>query len=185
MAVALLTHAGHCSRDAVIPITIALFSILAAPVVSPAAAQSGPAPSAELTAAWVGFADDGVVNEGLVGGGARMYILPRLSVGPEVVYIRGDNHSHWIATGNVTWDMFAPVNGRRHQVTPFVVAGVGVFQTRETFFGETLTSNEGAFTAGGGIRSVLNDRIIMALDARVGWELHLRVGAVVGVRFGK
>jgi hypothetical protein len=185
MTVAVLTHARHCFRDALMPVAIALLSIVAPAMVSPAAAQNRPAPSAELTAAWVGFADDGVVDEGLVGGSVRLYVLPRLSVGPEVVYIGGNNHSHWMVTGNVTWDMFAPVNGRRHQVTPFLVAGAGLFQTRETFFGDTFTSSEGAFTAGGGIRSVVNNRIVLALDARVGWELHVRVGAVVGVRLGK
>jgi hypothetical protein len=69
--------------------TLALFVALTAQ----AAAQERPAPAAEFTAAWVGFADDGVVSESLVGATARWYLLPRISVGPEVDYVNGQNQS--------------------------------------------------------------------------------------------
>ena len=104
------------------------------PMVDLAAAQDRPGPAAEFAAGWVGFADDGIVSEGLIGGAARWYLLPRISVGPEVVYIHGDNHSHLIVTGNMTFDVFAPRSDRPRQVTPFLVLGGGVFQTRESFF---------------------------------------------------
>ena len=48
------------------------FVLLAAPMAHLAAAQDRPRPAVELAAGWVGFADDGIVSEGLVGGGARM-----------------------------------------------------------------------------------------------------------------
>jgi len=99
-----------------------------------AAAQDRPRPAAEFATGWVGFADDAIVSEGLVGGAARWYLLPRISVGPEVVYIHGDNHSHLIVTGNMTFDLFAPRSDRPRQVTPFLVPGGAVFQTRESFF---------------------------------------------------
>jgi hypothetical protein len=38
---------------------------------SPASAQTRPAPNLDLTAGWVGLADDGVVNEPMVGGAGR------------------------------------------------------------------------------------------------------------------
>ena len=145
-------------------------------------AQERPAPAIEFSGGWVGFADDGVVSEGLVGGAARVYLLPRISVGPEVVYIAGENHSHLIVTGNLTWDIFSPVNGRPRQVTPFLVAGGGMFQTRESFFSGTFTSREGAFTAGGGIRGLVGDRAFVGVDARVGWELHVRVAGMIGLQ---
>jgi hypothetical protein len=47
------------------------------------------------------------------------------------------------------------------------------------------TSTEGAFTAGGGVRTLLGDRIILGGDVRIGWELHIRVGGTIGVRFGQ
>ena len=159
--------------------------LLLVPMAGPAAAQERPRAAVEFTPGWVGFADDGIVSEALVGGAARWYLGPRVSVGPEVVYIQGDNHSHLIVTGNVSWDLLAPTGGRASRVTPFLIAGGGVFQTRETFPSETFTSSEGAFTAGGGIRVLVNDRVTIGMDARVGWELHVRLNGVVGVRLGR
>lgn len=158
---------------------------LAAPLVERAAAQERPGPVAEFAGGWVGFADDGVVSEGLVGGALRLHLTPRISIGPEVLYLSGNNHSHLVITGNLTWDLLAPSNGRPPSVTPFVVVGGGLFQTREQFPSGSFTSNEGAFTAGGGVRARVSDRVTIGADARVGWELHVRVNALVGVRFGR
>ncbi len=154
------------------------------PMADLAAAQDRPAPATEFAAGWVGFADDGIVSESLVGGAARWYLLPRISVGPEVAYIHGDNHSHLIVTGNVTFDVFAPTSGRPRQVTPFLVVGGGVFQTRESFFTGTFRSTEGAFTGGGGVRALVSDRVTVGVDMRVGWELHIRVNGSIGLRLG-
>jgi hypothetical protein len=144
-----------------------------------ASAQNLPAPAAELSLGWVGFADDGIVNETMVGGTVRYYLTRQVSVGPEIVYIKGPGHSHLMVTGNVTWDVLPA--GRL--VTPYLVAGGGVFQTRQRFGSETFKSNEGAFTAGGGLRFVAEDRLIVGAEARVGWELHLRVNGFIGLQF--
>jgi hypothetical protein len=89
-------------------------------------------------------------------------------------------------TGNVMLDLVPPVNGDPQQVTPFVVLGAGLFQTRESFFdNETFTSSEGAFTAGGGVRGLVGERMILGVEARVGWELHVRVNAILGVHLGR
>jgi hypothetical protein len=166
-------------------LVIGAFLLLAAPMAGLATAQNRPSPAADFAAGWVGFADDGVVSESLVGGTVRLYLRPRLSVGPEVVYLRGDNHTHLMVTGNVTWDLLAPTNGRPPAMTPFVVLGGGVFQTREMFSTGAFTSTEGAFTAGGGVRAVVGERVTIGADARVGWELHLRVSGLVGLRLGR
>jgi len=166
-------------------IAIGALALLAAPMADLTAAQDRPGPAAEFAAGWVGFADDGIASESLVGGAARWHRLPRISVGPEVVYIHGDNHSHLMVTGNVTWDLLAPTNGRPPSITPFFVVGGGVFQTRETFFSGTFTSTEGAFTAGGGVRALVGDRVTVGVDARVGWELHLRLNGSIGLRLGR
>ena len=163
-------------------LVVGAFVLFAALIADLATAQNLPGPAAEFAAGWVGFADDGVVSESLVGGAVRLYLRPRLSVGPEVVYIRGDNHSHLMVTGNVTWDLLAPMNGRPPSITPFFVLGGGVFQTRERFSSGAFTSSEGAFTAGGGVRALVGDRVTIGADARVGWELHLRVSGLVGLR---
>ena len=160
-------------------------ALLATSLARPAAAQDRPGPALELAAGWVGFADDGIVSESLVGGVVRLYLLPRISVGPEIVYLAGPHHSHLVITGNLTFDFLAPANGRPRRVTPFVVAGGGLYQTRETFFTGPYTSSEGAFTAGGGVRARLGDRAIVGVDMRIGWELHIRVNGVVGLQLGR
>jgi hypothetical protein len=101
------------------------------------------------------------------------------------VYIHGAQHSHLVVTGNVTWDVFAPTTGRPRRVTPFFVAGGGVFQTREQFFNGTFTSSEGAFTAGGGVRALVGDRVTVGLEMRLGWETHIRINGLVGLRLGR
>lgn len=154
-------------------------------IVPAATAQERPRPSIELSGGWVGFADDGIVSEAFVGGGARWYIHPRIAIGPEIVYIHGDNHNHLVVTGNLTWDLLSDVNRASRGVTPFLVVGGGMFQTRDTFPGGTFTSREGAFTAGGGLRARLGGRVSAGVDVRVGWELHVRAGASIGIALGR
>lgn len=147
-------------------------------------AQARPSPALDVSAGWVGFADDGIVSETAVGGDARFYLSPRFAVGPELLFIGGDNHSHLVFTGNVVFDLVAPRAGQPAPVTPFLVAGGGLFQTRESFFGEDVTHTEGAFTAGGGVRAAVSDRVTLGVDARIGWEAHIRLSGTLGVRLG-
>ena len=154
-------------------------AILAAPLAHDAAAQNV-ATAAELSLGWVGFPDDGIVSETMVGGTVRFYLTPQVSIGPEVVYMDGPGHSHLMVTGNLTWDVLPP---RSRLVTPYLVAGGGVFQTRDQFPGGTFKSNEGAFTAGGGLRFTAEGPLIVGVEARVGWELHLRVNGFIGLQF--
>ena len=152
--------------------------VLAAPFAVEARQARG---SIDIAGAWVGFPDDGItVGETLVGGAARWQVRPRLSIGPEIVFIQGDNHSHLVVTGNVVFD-FRP----EQRVQPFLVAGGGMFRTHEEFFDDAVTSSEGAFTAGGGVRGRVTDRVSIGVDARIGWEPHLRIGGFVSVRVGR
>jgi hypothetical protein len=164
-------------------LAIAALAILVGPQAHTAAAQERPRIALELTPGWVGFADDGVVSEGLLAGSARFCLTPRLSVGPEISYISGRYHSHFVLTGNVTFDFLGPSNGRPPRVTPFLVAGAGLFQTREQFFTGPYTSSEGAFTAGGGVKAHVGDNLIVGGEVRIGWEPHLRANGIIGVRF--
>lgn len=175
-------------KEAAVKLVVAVvgaLALLAPPLANTAAAQDRPAPVVELSAGWIAFADDGIVHEAMAGSAARLYLGSRVSVGPELIYINGDNHSHLVLTGNVTFDVLRPDAGGPRRVSPFVVAGGGVFQTRQQTFAGTLTSREGAFTAGGGVRALVGDRATIGVDVRVGWELHIRVNGVVGVRLGR
>jgi hypothetical protein len=166
--------------DIRVPSAIAFILFLAMPL--PAVAQDRPAPVVEVAAGALLFPDDGeTVKEGLFGGAARVYVTPRLSVGPEVAFVSGRTHDHLMLTGNLTYDLLPPANGRPARVTPFVVVGAGLFRTHEEFFDDAVTSSEGAFTAGGGLRARLGDRITVGGEARVGWELHVRVNGFVGI----
>lgn len=151
---------------------------------APAAGQNRPLPTVELSAGWVGFADDGVVTEFPAGAAVRWHLSPRVSVGPEVTWIAGESHSHQVVTGNLTFDILAP-RGSGPRATPFVVIGGGLFRTSESFANDSFDSSEGAFTVGGGVRAPLTDRVTLGIDARLGWEPHLRITGVVGVRLGR
>ena len=152
---------------------------------APAAmAQERPAGAVEFAAGALVFADDGSPVEGFVGGAARAYVGDRLSVGPEIAYVSGDAHSHLLVTGNLTFDLARFGTTRSASVTPFLTAG-GLFQTREQFPGEVFTSSEGTFTAGGGVRVRAGRRVYVGAEARVGWELHIRLNGMVGIGLGR
>jgi hypothetical protein len=119
----------------------------------------------------------------MIGGSGRYYLLPRLAIGPEIAYVSGSNHSHLMVTGNVTFDFVRPVSGRPPRITPFLLAGGGLFQTRDQTPRGGFNSNEGAFTAGGGVRGFVSDRVFIGAEARIGWELHLRFNGFVGWRY--
>ena len=150
-----------------------------------AAAQERPAPAIDIAAGTYFFADDGIVSEQFLGGAARFYLRPRVSLGPEVVFIAGESHSHFVLTGNVMFDLLRPTGGRSRAVTPYVVIGGGLYRTNEEFSSSSFASSEGAFTAGGGVRARVSDRVFLGAEARMGWEPHIRLNAVLGVRIGE
>lgn len=147
----------------------------------PASAQQRPAAALDLAAGWVGFADDGIVSELPFAAAAKWYLTPRVSVGPEVTFIAADSHSHQVLTGNLTFDFLAPRNGAP-RITPFVVIGGGLFRTSEGLANRPpFSATEGAFTVGGGVRVPLGDRVAAGMDARLGWEPHLRITGFISV----
>ena len=150
-----------------------------------AEAQERPAPTVEFAVGSFIFVDDGFPSERFGGAAGHVYLSPRISVGPEIAFVQGQNHRHFMATGNLTCDLVDPSNARGRRVTPFVVVGGGLFQTHENFPVGDFTSTEGAFTAGGGVRTLLGDRVTLGIEARVGWEAHIRVNGMVGVRLGR
>jgi hypothetical protein len=96
-----------------------------------------------------------------------------------------DSDRDLILTGNLVVDVLAPTADRPRRTTPYVVVGGGLFRHSDRFQSGTFTSTEGAFTAGVGVRGWTSDRVFLALDARLGWEPHLRVAGTVGIALGR
>jgi hypothetical protein len=161
----------------------ALAFIVALPCVSPALAQSSRPPAAvEVLAGHAGFADDATIEHAVVGGAARVYLTPQISIGPEITYMRGPNTDRdWFFLGNMVWDIRRPQAGRPPRVSPFLIAGGGFFTHSDRFPSGTFTSSEGAFAAGGGTRIYVTDRVYAMGDFRIGWELHYRVTGGIGL----
>jgi hypothetical protein len=160
---------------------LAISLILAA---VPAAAQipSTPSAAAEVIAGYAGFVDDVFVDHTAVGGSARIYLSPRISVGPEIVYMKGPRDDRDLfVTGNLTFDLIAATDGR--PVVPFLVIGGGYFRHSDRFGGTTFSSGEGAVTGGGGARVRLTDRLFALGEFRLGWEPHYRITGGVGVNW--
>ena len=144
--------------------------------------ETRPGPAVEFLVGYAGFVDDATIDHVIVGTAARVYLTPRVAIGPEFVYMRGPNSDRDLfLTGNLTLDVLPPRNGKPRPVTPFLIAGGGFFQHRDRFGPFDFISYEGAFTAGGGVRGWVTDRVYALADVRFGWELHARVNAGIGI----
>lgn len=135
----------------------------------------------EGTVGWAGFVDDATIHHGVFGGGARLSLTPRISVGPEVVYMVGPDADRDIFVMGSMWiDLLAPAASQ--PVAPYVVFGGGLMSHRDELGrGPYPWNHEWAFTGGGGARVKVSDRVYIGGDVRIGWELHLRTTAHVGV----
>jgi len=155
------------------------------PGLAVAQTHTGPSGAVELTGGYAGFVDDATIHHAVAGGSARWYVSPRVSIGPEVVYMKGPaNDRDLFVTGNVTIDL-AGSYGRPSRVVPFVVVGAGLMRHSDRFGSTTFTSSEGAVTGGAGVRGWITERVFVAGDVRLGWELHARTTATVGWTFGR
>ena len=140
----------------------------------------------EATVGWAGFADDATRHHGLVGGQARWPVTPRLSVGPEITYMRGPGDDRDLfVIGNVTFDLVQADAPRPGRAVPYLIGGAGFFRNYDRFGTQSFVSTEGTFTAGGGARVWVTPRVYVGAEARVGWELHARLAGTVGVQFGR
>jgi len=151
---------------------------------APSYAQSSerPGPAVEIFAGHAGFVDDSTIPHTVLGGAGRFYFSPRLAAGPEFAYMWGPRLDRDIVlTGNLTWDLLRENGSNPPIVVPFIVGGVGAFRHNEGFGGHTETT----FTAGGGTRVRINDRLYGLVDFRIGWELHYRITGGIGVKLSK
>jgi hypothetical protein len=148
--------------------------------------QTGPVSVLDLSAGYAGFVDDATIDHAIAGVGGRVYVTRRLSIGPEVVYMRGPGSDRDLfLTGNLTYDMVGERGGRPPRVVPFWVLGGGYVWHQSRIGSQGFRYTEGALTGGGGARVWLTDRTYVAGDVRLGWELHSRVAGMLGIGFGR
>jgi hypothetical protein len=137
----------------------------------------------EFTAGYAAFVDDAPIEHAIAGAGARFHVSPRISIGPEAIYMRGPGSNRdFYLTGNITIDL-GPADGRSamRRVVPFVVGGAGYSRQWERIGAQPFSSGEIALTGGGGIRVRIDDRWHAAGEVRTGWEPHIRVSGTIGV----
>jgi hypothetical protein len=139
-----------------------------------------PAPSLEISAGSFSFEDN--VSEAFVGGGARFYARPRVSLNPDFTYIFGDDHSHLMLTGNLLFDFRRSEANQWRKLIPFGLIGGGLTHTR----GRSFSGTNAGFILGAGLRTGISRWVTLGGDLRLGVnELYLRLGATIGVRFGQ
>jgi len=155
----------------------------------PVLAQDKPAPIVEAVVGQSGFIDEAWDYFGTIGGGVRVFVTPRLAVGPEVAYLSGEfDASNLSVTANMTFDI-VPDDGRR-RVVPYLVAGGGYLRQKTLVGGGPgstalvpFTSSEGTMSAGIGARIALGSQMFVAPEFRLGWEPESRLAVTIGVRF--
>jgi hypothetical protein len=139
-------------------------------------AQEAPSRFAiDVSGGYAGFADEAIVGHSAAGAGFLWRLTPRLSVGPEAVFMNGpDGDRDVFLTGKLVFD-FMPAR----PVSPYVVADGGAMLHASQFIDGSYWSQEGAVSGGGGVRFNVTPKLSIAPEFRVGWEPHLRIGAVV------
>jgi hypothetical protein len=133
---------------------------------SPARAQRNDLtpPKVEVKATFgaSGFGDELSYPHVVAGGAVRFYITRRLSVGPELLYMRRSRDDEdYLFMPSVAYDLTDPT----HKAVPYIIGGVGAFQHRGRF---GTSSPAWAVDAGGGVKIFLNDRLFVAPEARLG-----------------
>ena len=155
----------------------------------PVFAQDRPAPIVEAVVGQSGFIDEAWDYFGTIGGGVRVFVTPRLAIGPEVAYLSGEfDASNLTVTANMTFDFVRDDGSRR--VVPYLVAGGGYLRQKTLVGGGPgstalvpFTSSEGTMSAGVGARIALGSQMFVAPEFRLGWEPESRIAVTIGVRF--
>lgn len=153
-----------------------------------AAAQEPRVASVELVAGHAGFVDDAWDHRRVLGGIAHFRVTPRITVGPEVVYLRGSDGAHDLTvTGVARFDLRAA--SRDARIVPYVVVGAGLLrQTTQVGGGPGSTglvpysTSEGTVSGGAGARIAVGRRWFIAPEFRMGLEPETRLTVNVGWR---
>lgn len=153
-------------------------AVLLAGLPAASTAQGSSGAVVEASVGHASFVDDSPIHHFNVGAGLRWPLTRRLTVGPEVVFMRGPGSDRDVfLTGKVMFD-FDP--GSRASV--FLIGDGGLMLHHEKFFRGSAWFKEAAGSFGGGVRIGLTDRLYIAPEVRIGWEPHLRATVLIGWR---
>lgn len=164
-------------RAGIAVVAVATALRLLAPAV--VAAQSAATPDLTLAIGHADFLDDGRIGHTSFGVGAEWVVVPRLTIGPEVLYMVGPGDDRDTFVLGVARIGVLPFSSR---VVPFFTIGAGLMTHRDRFGSQSYSSTEGAWIGGGGVRFNATSRIFIAPEFTVGWEPHIRASVSVGIR---
>ena len=158
----------------------------------PVLAQDTPAPIVEAVVGRSGFIDEVWDYFSTIGGGVRVFVTPRLAIGPEVAYLSGEfdalEASNLTVTANMTFDIVR--DDVRRRIVPYLAAGGGYLR-QKTLVGSgpgstalvPFTSSEVTMSGGVGARIALGAHMFVAPEFRLGWEPETRIAVTIGMRF--
>ena len=148
------------------------------------AATSPPTRLVEIEAV-VGFStfiDEDFIDHAVTGGSVRLGLGGRWSIKPQFLYMRAGAHDQdFYLLNNLVYDLET-----RGRVTPYLIAGGGVFWHRATFGlnrERVFTSRSWHVDGGAGARIRLGERWTVASEARFGLEPFFQVHAGLGYAF--
>ncbi len=128
------------------------------------------------------FIDNDFIEHVVTGGSVRLGLVGRWSIEPQVLYMRAGAHDQdFYVLNNLVYDL-----GTRGRVTPYLIAGAGVFWHRERLgrYRELVfTSRSWHFSGGAGARIRLGERWSLASEARFGIQPFFQVHAGLGYSF--
>jgi len=148
-------------------------------IASPALAQTRrPSPLVEAHSGYAGFVDESWIKRAAIGAAARVFVTPRVAVGPEFLYLHGSGGEHdWTLTGNASFDLRRTPSAR---VMPYLIAGGGLLSQTTNVGTGKYTARDHTFSGGAGARIALGPRFYIAPEFRMGFEPEIRIAGVIG-----
>jgi hypothetical protein len=132
-----------------------------------------------------GITGDTCSNGGqLMGGGSlRYHVSSRVSVGPEVLFVKQcDQQVFTFYHPQMTGMLHLAVDLGKGRVAPYLLGGAGFVRNRQ-FNGQSNYRAE--FAGGGGAKFFLSDRLFLAPEAQVGGRVsHFRITGAIGIVLG-
>ena len=163
---------------------LVLACLVLAPLTASAQALTvGRRATAEVVGGYTGFPDESMVDHAVAGGSVRYQLSPRVSIGPELVYMVGPGADRDLLLMGTMWIHFMqrPDGDRAGSVNPFMVIGGGLMRHSNRYGASEFSHVGGAFSGGAGARVWISERAYALGEYRMGSGMHIRMTGGVGV----